>query len=202
MAFADEHGIDALSMRKLAQTLGVEAMSLYNHVKNKDDLIDGMMDLVVAEMYLPIVGQDWYGEIRKAAISSHTVLMRHRWATLLLVSRMNIGKAKLKHFDATHGCFLAGGFPHVLGDQARAVIEGHIYGFTLQKMLFPLEEGTYAEAAKFFLPMIPTTTHPHMHALTLEVIAGRYNGMHHFEFGLDLIMNSLRERLEALVNLN
>lgn len=194
---ADVSGLDALSMRKLASSLGVEAMSLYNHVKNKDALLDGMIDLVVSEMHLPNPNVFWRDEVRKSTISAHLVLMKHRWAPIPLVSRVNIGPFKLKYFDALHGCFLNGGFPHILADRARNVIDGHLYGFTLQKLLFPLEADIYAETAKHFLPLIPQSTHPFMHALTEEVIFGRYDGMHHFEFGLDLILNSLSELLDS-----
>ena len=188
LKLADESGIDTLSMRRLAQTLGVEAMSLYNHVKNKEDLIDGMLDCVIAEMAVPDVTADWMPEIRTTAKSAHAVLMRHPWATLMLVSRVNVGPAKLRHFDATQGCLVNAGISPELADQLRNVIDGHIYGFTLQKLLFPLAEGTYAEAAQHFLPMLPSEVYPHMRALTERVIDGSYDGMHHFDFGLDLIL--------------
>jgi AcrR family transcriptional regulator len=189
LKLADETGIDTLSMRRLAQTLGVEAMSLYNHVKNKEDLIDGMVDCVIAEMAVPDVTADWMPEIRRTARSAHAVLMRHPWATLMLVSRVNVGPAKLRHFDATQGCLVNAGLTPELADQLRNVIDGHIYGFTLQKLLFPLAEGTYAEAAKHFLPMLPHEVYPHMRALTERVIDGAYDGMHQFDFGLDLILH-------------
>ena len=189
LKLADETGIDTLSMRRLAQTLGVEAMSLYNHVKNKEDLIDGMVDLVVAEMAVPDVTADWQLEIRRIANSAHCVLISHPWATLMLVSRINVGPAKLRHFDATQGCLVNAGLSPELADQLRNVIDGHIYGFTLQKLLFPLAEGTYAEAAKHFLPMLPHGVYPHMRALTERVIDGAYDGMHQFDFGLDLILH-------------
>ncbi len=188
LKLADETGIDTLSMRRLAQTLGVEAMSLYNHVKNKEDLIDGMVDRVVAEMAVPDLAADWQLEIRRIANSAHCVLMSHPWATLMLVSRVNVGPAKLRHFDATQGCLVNAGLSPELADQLRNVIDGHIYGFTLQKLLFPLAEGTYAEAAKHFLPMLPREVYPHMRALTERVIDGVYDGMHQFDFGLDLIL--------------
>jgi AcrR family transcriptional regulator len=193
ISIADASGVAALSMRRLAQNLGVEAMSLYNHVSNKEDLLDGMVDLVVAEMAVPDVAAPWLFEIRRTACSAHEVLIRHPWAPLLLVSRINVGPAKLRHFDATHGCFLNAGFSHPMADQARNVIDGHLYGFTLQKLLFPLAAGTYAETAKQFLPMLPREVYPHMRALTEQVIDGSYDGLHQFEFGLDLILRSLED---------
>lgn len=188
-------GIDALSMRKLAETLGVEAMSLYNHVKNKEDLLDAMVDTVVGEMYLPSTKAPWRREIRKAALSSHKILMKYSWASLLLVSRPSIGVSKLKHFDATQGCFCHAGFSPQMADQVRNVIDGHLYGFTLQKLLYPTAEGDYAQAAAQFLPMLPQDLYPHSRALVQQVADGNYDGQHYFEFGLDLLLDSIENIL-------
>ena len=188
---ADEAGIAALSMRKLAQALGVEAMSLYNHVNNKEDMLDGMVDLVVAEIAVPEVGANWKAQMRGRATSTYQVLRSHPWAPLLFVSRMNVGPAKLRNFDATHGCLREAGFSHAMADHARNVIDSHIYGFTLQELLFPIAAGSYADAARHFLPMLPPDRYPHMRALTEQVIDGNYDGLHQFEFGLDLILDGL-----------
>ena len=98
---ADEGGIESLSMRKLAQELGVQAMSLYNHVANKDDLLDGIVDLVVGEIAVPDLGIDWQTAMRQRANSAHEVLLRHPWATMPIVSRINVGPAMLRYIDAT-----------------------------------------------------------------------------------------------------
>lgn len=188
---ADEGGIAVLSMRRLAQTLGVEAMSLYNHVANKEDLLDGMVDLVVAEIVVPEVGAHWKVQMHKRATSAYAVLRSHTWAPLLFVSRMNVGQAMLRYIDATHGCLREAGFSHAMADHARNVVDSHIYGFTLQELLFPIAAGTYADAAKHFLPMLPQERYPHMRALTEQVIEGTYNGLHQFEFGLGLILDGL-----------
>ena len=193
---ADEGGIAALSMRRLAQTLGVEAMSLYNHVANKEDLLDGMVDVVVAEIAVPEVGARWKAQMRRRATSAYKVLLSHTWAPLLFVSRMNVGPAMLRYIDATHGCLREAGFSHAMADHARNVVDSHIYGFTLQELLFPLTAGTYADAARHFLPMLAPDRYPHMRALTELVIEGKYNGLHKFEFGLDLILDGL-EVLQA-----
>jgi AcrR family transcriptional regulator len=188
---ADEAGIEALSMRKLAQSLDVEAMSLYNHVANKEAMLDGMVELVVAEIALAEIGADWRAQMRLRAVSAHRVLMSHPWATMLFVARMNIGPAMLSSIDATHGCLREAGFSHALADHARNVIDSHIYGFTLQALLFPIAAGTYAEAARSFLPMLPAERYPHMRALAEQVIGGQYDGQQNFEFGLDLILDGL-----------
>ncbi len=188
---ADEGGIAALSMRSLAQALGVEAMSLYNHVANKDDLLDGMVDLVAGQITLPEAGPDWKEQMRRRANSAYQVLLSHPWAALQFVSRMNVGPSMLRSIDAVHGCLREAGFSHAIADHARNVIDSHIYGFTLQELLFPLARSAYADAAREFLPKLPADRYPHMRALAEQVIAGHYDGLHKFAFGLDLILNGL-----------
>jgi AcrR family transcriptional regulator len=138
-------GLAALSMRKLAQALGVKAMSLYNHVANKDDIIDGMVELVVAEIALPSLTVDWPTAMRQRATSAHAVLLRHPWATMALMSRVNVGPAMLRYIDATLGCLVEAGFSYPLADYAWNAIDSHIYGFTLQALNFPFEADEYAK---------------------------------------------------------
>jgi AcrR family transcriptional regulator len=194
LRFADEAGIEALSMRKLADVLGVKAMSLYNHMTNKDDLIDGIVDLVISEIELPDLTIDWKTAMRQRSRSAHEVLLRHPWATLPIVSRVNVGPAMLRYVDATLGCLHAAGFSLEIADHAWNAIDSHIYGFTLQKLNFPFEPSEYAEAATTGLSLIPAEQYPHLNQLTHHVMDGRYNGLHNFEFGLDLILDGL-ERL-------
>ncbi|MGV9301710.1 TetR/AcrR family transcriptional regulator C-terminal domain-containing protein, partial [Amycolatopsis sp. NPDC003676] len=188
---ADQEGLDALSMRKLAKAVGVEAMSLYNHVANKEDLLDGIVDLVVAEIYVPRADGDWRAELRHRATSAHEVLLRHRWATGLLGSRVNVGPAMLRYIDATLACLITAGFSYEQADRAWNALDSHIYGFTLQAINFPLDPAEYASAAQRFLPLIPTETHPHMHALAALVIDGTHSGIADFTFGLDLLLGGL-----------
>jgi AcrR family transcriptional regulator len=108
--FADRHGIELLSMRKLGELLGVEAMSLYRHVRNKDEILDGIVDLVVGEFALPAKDLHWKRAMRGRAISAHEVLLRHPWATMLLVSRIHVGPAMFRYMDATIGCLLGSRF--------------------------------------------------------------------------------------------
>lgn len=190
-----EIGIDVLSMRKLAEALGVEAMSLYNHVKNKEDLLDAMVDTIVASMYVPAPSNDWRQEIAHAYLSSHEILMEHPWASMLLVSRPSIGVAKLAHFNAIQGCFCAAGFSPQMADQVRNVIDGHLYGFTLQKLLYPTAEHDYANAAAQFLPMLLQDIYPHSHALVQTVATGQYDGKHDFMFGLNLLLDGIENML-------
>jgi AcrR family transcriptional regulator len=190
---ADEEGIAALSMRKLAQGLGVKAMSLYNHVANKDDLLDGMVDIVASEIAVPSLETDWQTAMRRRATSAHAVLLRHPWATMELVSRVNVGPAMLRYIDATLGCLRAAGFSFEMADHAWNAIDSHIYGFTLQELNFPFEAAEYADVAESYVAMIPADQYPHLNGLTHHVMAGHYDGLHDFEFGLDLILEGLEQ---------
>ena len=197
LRMADERGLEELSMRKLAQTLKVEAMSLYNHVANKEQILDGLVELVVSEIDLPELGGDWRREMNARACSAHAVLMRHPWATMLLVARMNIGPNMLRYIDATIGCLREAGFSYPMADHAWNALDAYIYGFTLQKLNFPLEPSEYASAAQQFLPLIPVEQFPYMHGMSLEVIAGRHDGMHQLELGIDLLLDGLERRRAA-----
>jgi AcrR family transcriptional regulator len=191
---ADRRGLPALSMRALAQALRVEAMSLYYHVRNKDDVLDGIVDLVVAEIAVPVVGGDWKREMRRRALSAHEVFLRHPWAALLVGSRLNVGPAMLNYIDATVGWLREAGFSYAQADHAWNAIDSHVYGFTLQQLNFPLEPAEYASAAQQFLPLLPRERYPHMRALAELVIAGKHSGLQDFRFGLDLLLDGL-ERL-------
>jgi AcrR family transcriptional regulator len=188
---ADESGIESLSMRKLAQELGVQAMSLYNHVANKDDILDGIVDIVAGEIEVPDRGIDWKIAMRRRATSAHEVLVRHPWATLTIMSRVNVGPAMLRYVDATLGCLHEAGFSLEMADRVWNAIDSHIYGFTLQELNFPFEATEYSEAAKTGLSLIPADKYPYMNRLTHYVIDGRYDGIHDFEFGLELLLNGL-----------
>jgi len=196
LQMADKGGIDARSMRKLAQALKVEAMSLYNHVAGKEDVLDGLVELVASEIEVPAIGGPWRPAMRQRAISAHTVLMRHPWATMLFVSRLNIGPTMLRYVDATIGCLRAAGFSYPLADHAWNALDAYIYGFTLQKLNFPLDPAEYAAAAQQFIHLIPVEQFPHLNGMSQEVIAGRHDGIHQLELGLDVLLDGL-ERLRA-----
>ncbi len=195
LALADKEGLEGLSMRKVAQGLGVQAMSLYNYVANKEDLIDGMVELVVGEMAVPEVGQDWQGEMRRRAMVAHAVLLRHPWAAMALMSRVNVGPVMLRFIDATLGCLHAGGFPLRLADHAWNAMDSHIYGFTLQELKFPFAPEEYPAAAEMGLPLIPAELYPNMYALAIDIIDRRYDGLYDFEFGLEMILAGLERVL-------
>ncbi|MEM9219715.1 MAG: TetR/AcrR family transcriptional regulator [Cyanobacteria bacterium P01_F01_bin.150] len=194
LQLADAEGLEALSMRKLAQVLGVKAMSLYNHVANKKDIIEGIVDRVMGEIELPDIDADWKTAMRGRAISAYQVLLRHPWAAIAIMSGVNVGPAALRYVDATLGCLRKAGFSWQMADYAWNTMDSHIYGFTLQALNFPFEEDEYAVVAKEFISIIPPEQYPYLNGLTQEVIAQRYNGIHQFEFGLDILLDGL-ERL-------
>lgn len=138
--------------------------------------------------------------MRRRALSAHAVLMRHPWATMLFVSRLNIGPHMLRYVDATIGCLRAAGFSYPMADHAWTALDAYIYGFSLQKRNFPLDPAEYARAAKSFLPLIPASQFPHLNGMSQEVIAGRHDGLHQLEFGIELILDGL-ERTRAAARL-
>ena len=191
LRLADKGGIEALSMRNLAQALKVEAMSLYNHVDGKEALLDGLVELVAAELAVPAAGGDWKDVMRQRAEAAHAVLARHPWATMLLVSRVTVGPNMLRYVDATIGCLRAAGFSWVLADHAWNALDAYVYGFTLQQRNFPFEPSQYAQAAKDFLPRIPVEQYPGLNGMSQEIIAGRHDGLHQLRFGFELLLAGL-----------
>ncbi|MFD0747079.1 TetR/AcrR family transcriptional regulator C-terminal domain-containing protein [Phytohabitans flavus] len=197
LALADAGGTDALSMRRLGQDLGVEAMSLYKHVANKDAILDGIADLVVSEIALPEPGDGWKAAMRERGISAHEVLLRHPWACALLMSRPNVGPAMLRYANSTLGTLRGAGFSVRLADHAWNAMDSHIYGYTLQKLNFPFDPGQYAEAAGTYLPRLPDGAYPHLAEMAVTVMEGGYDGVVGFTFGLDLILDGLERLLAA-----
>jgi AcrR family transcriptional regulator len=193
---ADRHGLEALSMRKLATSLKVEAMSLYNHVANKDELLDGMVDAVIGEIALPTRGGDWRGALRARATSALAVMTAHPWAPMLVVSRIVVGPNMLTYIDATLGTLREAGFSWFETDRAWNTMDNYIYAFALQQQNFPLNPDEYASAAAAYLPMLPASVYPYMHEMTTRVVDGSHNGALDFAFGLELILDGL-ERLRA-----
>ncbi len=188
---ADRHGIDALSMRKLASALKVEAMSLYNHVASKDELLDGMVDVVVGEITLPTLGGDWKAAMRARAHSALAVMTAHPWAPMLIAARITVGPERLRYIDATLGVLREAGFSWADVDRAWNTIDNYILGYTIQQQHFPVDPDEYASAAANFLPMIPADSLPYMHELSAQVADGSHDGLPDFAFGLELILDGL-----------
>lgn len=182
-------------MRKLAATLKVEAMSLYNHVANKDDLLDGMVDVIIGDIDRPTPGGDWKAAMRARATSALAVLSAHPWAPMLVVSRINVGPNMLGYIDATLATLRGAGFSWVQTDRAWNALDNYIYGFALQQQNFPVDPDQYATAAAAYLPMLKADVYPYLHELTARVADGSHDGTLDFAFGLELILDGL-ERLQ------
>lgn len=194
---ADEGGVSALAMRRVAQEVGVEAMSLYNHVANKKDLLDGIVDIVVEEIDLPEVGGDWRACLRNRACSAHEVLLRHPWATMLIVSRINVGPAMLRYTNATIGCLVEAGFSYEAADRVWNALDSFVYGFTLQELNFPWDPDEFQAAAAEHLDKIPEPQYPYLHRLTRKVMDGEHEGVQSFEVGLDLLLDGFERLRQA-----
>jgi len=194
VALADHSGIESLTMRRLGQELGVEAMSLYNHVANKDDILDGIVDLVLSDIDVPPSGTDWKPAMRHRAISAHEVLLAHPWAAMLVMSRYNIGPGMTRYLDATLGRLREGGFSIEGALDAWNTLDSHLYGFTLQELNLPFDVSETQQVSASVLPQIPADEFPHVAEVITHVMqSGRAEN---FQFGLDLIL----EGLEAILN--
>ena len=197
LALADEHGLEWLSMRKLGQALGVEAMSLYHHVANREDLVDGMIDLVFAEIEFPIDG-DWQTSMRARAVSVRAVLGRHRWANGLMESRSSPGPANLRHHDNVIGCLRRAGFSVPMVAHAYSLLDSYTYGFAMSDRALPFESPEQiAELAQAILSRFPVDEYPHLAELTFDhVLRPGYDYGREFAFGLDLVIDGVQNALQ------
>ncbi len=193
MQLADPGGLESISMRKLGQELGVEAMALYYHFANKDELLDGLVDLVFGEIELPAAGADWRTAMRQRAISVRDALLRHRWAIGLMESRRNPGQANLRHHDAVIGSLRAGGFDMAMAAHAYSLLDSYIYGFALTKMNLPFQASEeVAEMAETMLEPFDADAYPNLVAFISEhAMKPGYDYGDEFEYGLDLILDGL-----------
>ena len=200
---ADRDGIESLSMRKLAQELGVEAMSLYRHVRNKGEIVDGMIDLVFGEIGLPPRGADWKTAMRERAISAREVLARHRWAIVLMESRATPGPATLRHHDWVLGTLRTAGFSIDMAAHAYSILDGYIYGFTLTELTLPFSnsEGAagVAEIAGNILEGFRPDEYPHLAEMAVDrAMKPGYKYGDEFEYGLDLILDGIHRAQDSV----
>jgi AcrR family transcriptional regulator len=191
LRLADEGGIESLSMRKLGEELGVEAMSLYNHVAKKDEVLDGILAMVVGEIEPPSDDLDWKTALRQNAISAHEVLMRHPWAANLWWRRGE-GPERLRMADSMLRRLTEAGFSESLIYHGYHVLVSHALGFTLQALNFPIEtKEELQEMAAQFLEDIPGHEYPHLAEHIRQHVEPGVSDERAFEFGLDLILDGL-----------
>jgi AcrR family transcriptional regulator len=205
---ADQGGIESLTMRKLARELGVEAMSLYNHVANKDDLVDGIVDLVVSEIDLPSTAEGWETAIREYAISAHEALLRHPWACSLVMSpttTRTMRTARLRYMEWLLGQLRGAGFSAELTYHAYHALDGHILGFTLWQLGHSAGAKELSDAqgladfAATFLRELRDGDHPYLAEHVEQHLSEFGDGGEsesesesEFEFGLGLIVDGLK----------
>jgi AcrR family transcriptional regulator len=199
LELADAGGFNSLSMRKVAAKLGVEAMSLYNHVANKEDIVDGLVDVVFSEIDVPEPGSvDWKVAMRGRAISVRAALNRHRWAVGLMEGRMNPGPANVHNHNAVMGCLREGGFAFRDAVHAYSVLDAYVYGFALQEKGLPFDapEET-SEVMRAQRENVPSMDdYPYLVETAAELEKAGYDYETEFLFGLDLILDGI-ERFKA-----
>jgi AcrR family transcriptional regulator len=199
VGLADAGGIESLTMRKLGVELGVEAMSLYNHVANKGDLVDGMIDIVFEEIDLPTQGTGWRIAMRRRAISARAALSRHQWAVGRMESRATPGPATLRHHDAVLGILRGAGFSVALAAHAYSVLDSYLYGFALQEPSLPFDSGKHpgedaAKVTQAIMARFTSGQYPHLTELAVDhVLQPGYDYGDEFEYGLDLILDGLEK---------
>ncbi|MDQ3128223.1 MAG: TetR/AcrR family transcriptional regulator C-terminal domain-containing protein [Chloroflexota bacterium] len=198
IALADQGGIDGLSMRRLGQELGVEAMSLYNHVANKDDILSGMVDLIVSEFELPDPGADWQAAVRLTAISAHDVLVEHPWAASVMLSVTGSSPARWRYMDALLGTLRRAGFSAEQTDHAYHTLDSHITGYTLWQVQIQADPTDLPDLAERFLEALPVDAYPDLVAHVHQHLRDRNpDDEGAFAFGLDLILDGLARIRDA-----
>lgn len=197
LAVADEEGMGALTVRRLAERLGAGPMSIYHYFGNKAAIIDAMVDTVFAQIALPPEDQPWKSAIRTRCVSAREVLNRHPWAPPYMESRTSPGPETLRHHDAVLGCLRRGGFSLQMTAHAYAVLDSFLYGFALEEAALPSGGGEgFQEVAEAIAANFPADEYPHLAELTLDhVLQAGYSFAQSFEFGLDLILDGLESHL-------
>ena len=193
VGLADEIGIEAFTIRKLAVALDVKPMTIYHHVPSKDDIIDGMVETVFAEIDVPPPDLDWKSAMRARCLSARAVLGRHPWAAPLMESRTQPGPANLGHHDAVLATLKRGGFSPQMMAHAYAILDSFIYGFAFEEAVLPTgESGDFTEMAQEISATFDPEAYPHLVEFTVNhVMQPGYDFGDSFEFGLDLILDAL-----------
>jgi AcrR family transcriptional regulator len=194
LELADEGGIESLTMRKLAQRLGFEAMSLYHYVDGKDDVVDGILDLVLEESELPPPAEDWVAAVRTSAISVHAALRRHPWAANALMAPGRVRPARLRYMESLLGLLREAGFSADTTYHAYHVLDGHIFGFSLWETAHTFSDEDASQMMAAFERLITPAEYPYLREHGEQHFAeGPHREVSAFEFGLDLILDGLQK---------
>lgn len=196
---ADEKGIKSVTMREIASRLNVEAMSLYNHISNKDDILDGMVDFIIDQFNLPKENTHWREAMKQRAISAHNLFNLHPWVPPLLDSRESSGPTRLHYFEWVLSTLVQAGFSLIGAARAFSLIDSYIYGFSIQQMnsLSKEESKSKEEMASEILKFIPEEKYPTLHKMTKTTIINGYDIEADFSFNLDLILDGLERTLKT-----
>lgn len=195
---ADESGIESLTMRRLAQELGVEAMSLYYYVDKKDDILNGIVDIVVGEIELPSGDAHWKAALRRCAISAHEVLLRHPWSCSLMLYNTTILGRRLRFMDSLLATLRRAGFSPEMTHHAYHALDSHLMGFTLWEASFTFASEDLAALGASFLETLPTDEFPHLaEHVEQHLVPSTQGDEGEFEFGLDLILDGLERTLDT-----
>jgi AcrR family transcriptional regulator len=202
LEIADAEGISAVTMQRVARASNAEPMSLYRHVRNKEDLLDGLVDLVYTEIDLPTPDEPWRAAMRRRAISARDALLRHPWAVSLMESRAHPGPANLAHHDAVVANLFAGGFNAMTAVRAYNLVDSYIYGFTLQVHQLPFDPSQQlAELPAEMLTAFPAGQYPNLETVARDLVAAGFRYIDEYEAGLDLILDGIeRGRPSGTVN--
>ncbi len=194
VALSDEAGLEAFSVRGLAQELGVVPMALYRHVANKDELLDGMVDIVFSEIELPSEDLDWRSAMRRRAISTRETLKRHSWAIGMMESR-HPGPANLRNHNAVMGCLRKAGFPFEMAVHAYSVQDAYIYGFALQEkdLAFETPDSAGEAAQRRTETTGSLDDYPYLVEVATKLPESGYDNAVEFAWGLDLILDGLEQ---------
>ncbi len=197
VAVADGEGLEAVTMRRLARELGVEAASLYHYVSGKDEILDGLVDMVSAEIELPSRTDGWQPAIRQRARNTRAVLRRHPWAVALMASRTTPGPATLRLLDAGIGCFREGGFSVQTAAHAISAVDSYVHGFVLQEVNLPFRnESELAAMTGAIMDEFPRSEFPYLFELTIEhVLRPGYNYGNEFDVGLEVVLGGVDAKL-------
>jgi AcrR family transcriptional regulator len=185
--------IGSLTIRSLAEKLGVKPMSVYYYVANKEEILDAIVDRVYGAIELPAPGGDWHAEMRRRALSARQALRRHPWAIQLLQSRTHPGPATLRHHNAIIGALRVAGFSVAMTAHAFALIDSYVYGFALSETALPINgPETVTEVAESMMAMYSADAYPHLAEFSAEhILKPGYDFGQEFEFGLTLILDGL-----------
>ena len=193
LALADEDGLAAVTMASVGARLGVEAMSLYRHVRNKEEMLDGLVDRVFAEIEVPADARDWRDALRRRAISVREALRRHPWAIGLMESRAQPGPATLGHHDAMVGLLVRAGFDGSRAVRVYNLLDSYIYGFALQEATLPFSSPEEMAALSEQMLAAMADAYPHLARVQRDLVASGFDYSDEFEAGLDIILDALPE---------